>query len=122
MKDTDYVNIHSVNSLYFIINKADGYSEENNGSKYLIFASTDKSKLRNYTELWNKIKSLIEKINDKQDEYNEKYMKVKFDSDDNLPLDKVLSLPKVTIVVRSVFQEDNKYYPQDFVEESLYEL
>ena len=31
MKDTDYVNIHSVNSLYFIINKADGYSEENNG-------------------------------------------------------------------------------------------
>ena len=78
--------------------------------------------MRNYTELWNKIKSLIEKINDKQDEYNEKYMKVKFDSDDNLPLDKVLSLPKVTIVVRSVFQEDNKYYPQDFVEESLYEL
>ena len=44
-------------------------------------------------------------------------MKIKFNSDDDLPLGKTLSLHKMTIVVRSVFQEDNKYYPEVFLEE-----
>ena len=41
-------------------------------------------------------------------------MKTKFDSDDNLPLNKTIEIPIVTIVVRAVFHENNKYYPQDF--------
>ena len=44
MKYLDYVNIHSVNPLYFIINKTDGYIEESNGNKYLTQVSTDKNK------------------------------------------------------------------------------
>ena len=44
MKDFDYVNIHSVNLLYFIVGEVDGYIEEENGSKYLIFVSTVKTK------------------------------------------------------------------------------
>ena len=44
MKDLNYIKINSVNPLYFIIDKADGYIEEKNGNKYLIFASTDKNK------------------------------------------------------------------------------
>ena len=49
----DYESIHSVNLLHFIIGEVNGYIEEKNGNKYLIFASTDKSKglLKNYTEL-----------------------------------------------------------------------
>ena len=39
-------------------------------------------------------------------------MKIKFISDDNLPLNKLLNLHNLTIVVRSVFQEGNQYYPQ----------
>ena len=49
-------------------------------------------------------------------------MKIKFNSDDNLPLNKVLKLHNSTIVVRSVFQEDNKYYPQVFLDKGLCEL
>ena len=49
-------------------------------------------------------------------------MKIKFNSDDNLPLNKVLKLHMLTIVVRSDFQEDGKYYPQVFLDESFYEL
>ena len=49
-------------------------------------------------------------------------MKIKFNSDDNLPLNKILKLHMVTVIVRSVFQEDNKYYPQIFLDECLYEL
>ena len=60
----DHLNIHSVNPLYLVFNKIDGYIEESNGNKYLIFASTDKNKvvLTKYTKLWDKIKNLIEKI------------------------------------------------------------
>ena len=43
-------------------------------------------------------------------------MKIKFNSDDNLPLSKILKLYNLTIVVRSVFQEDDTYYPQFFFE------
>ena len=65
MKDLDYVNIHSVNPLYFIVDKADGYIEENNRNKYLTLVSNEKNKetLKKYTDIWNKIKNLIQKIN-----------------------------------------------------------
>ena len=64
MKNLDYVNIHKVNPLYFTIGEVDGYIEENNGRKHLVFASTDKNEevLTKCTELWNKIEDLVKKI------------------------------------------------------------
>ena len=93
-------------------------------NKYLLLASTDKNKevLTKYTELWDGIKNLIDKINDKPGEYGKDFMKIKFNSDDNLSLNKILRLHNLTIVARSVFQEDNNYYPQVFLDEYLYEL
>ena len=63
MKDFEYVNIHSVNPLYLIIDEVDGYIKEKNGNKYLVLASTDKNKkvLTKYTELCDKIKNPIKK-------------------------------------------------------------
>ena len=60
IKDSKYVNIHSVNPLYIIIGEVDGSIVEKNGNKDLIFASTDKNKnvLEKYTKFWNKIKNL----------------------------------------------------------------
>ena len=49
-------------------------------------------------------------------------MKIKCNSDDNLPLNEKLKLHNITIVIRSVFEEGNKYYPQGFLNECLYEL
>ena len=49
-------------------------------------------------------------------------MKIKFNSDDNLPLNKILKLHMLTIIARSVFEEDGKYYPQIFLDECLYEV
>ena len=49
-------------------------------------------------------------------------MKIKFNSDDDLPLNKTLRLHNLTIVVRSVFQEGGQYYPQVFLDECLYEV
>ena len=49
-------------------------------------------------------------------------MKIKFDSDDNLSLNKTVETPIMTIVVRAVFHENNKYYPQFFLDECLYKI
>ena len=49
-------------------------------------------------------------------------MKIKFGSDYNFPLNKILQLHNLTIVVRSVFQEDSEYYLQIFLDECFYEL
>ena len=58
----------------------------------------------------------------KSGEYDKDYMKIKFNSDDDLPLNKILKLHMLTIIVRSVFEEDGKYYPQVFLDECLYEV
>ena len=98
--------------------------ENKNGNKQLIFDSTDKTKevLEKYTELGDGIENLIERVNDKPSEYGKDFMKTKFNSDDNLPLKKTLRFHNLTIVVRSVLQEDGQYYPQIFLDECLYEL
>ena len=124
-KIDDCDNIHSVNPLYLIIGKVDGFIEEKNGSKYLVFDFTDKNKevLAKYTELWDGIKNEIETINGgKGGEYGKDFMKIKFDTDYNLPLNKQLKMHMLTIVVRSVFQEDGKFYPQIYLDECSHDV
>ena len=49
-------------------------------------------------------------------------MKIKFDADDDLPLNKLLKLCMLTITFRTVFQEGKKLYPQIYLDECWYEL
>ena len=56
------------------------------------------------------------------DDYDEKYMKIKFNSDDELPLNKTIEIPTITIVVTAIFLENNKYYPEVFLFECLYKI
>ena len=73
-----------------------------------------RKKIKKYEELWIKIWDLIRLLTKSLDDYDEISMKTKFDSDDNLPLNKTIEISIATIVVRAVFHENNKYYPQDF--------
>ena len=57
----------------------------------------------------------------KKNDYEKDYTKTKLNSDDNLPLNKSLKFHIMTIV-RSVFEEDGKLYPQIFLDDTLYEL
>ena len=121
----DCENIHSVNPLYLIINKAYGYIKEKNGEKYLILDSENENNevLKKYNEIWDGIKNEIEIINGgKTNEYDKDLMKIKFNSDDNLPLNKILKLYNMTIVIRSIFEEDGKLDPHVYLDECLYEL
>ena len=65
-------------------------------------------------ELQIKLRDLTRPINKSFDDYDEQYMKINFDSDDNLLLNKAIEIPIVIVVVRAVFDENDKYYPQVF--------
>ena len=86
----DYESIHRVNPVY------------------LIFASIDKNKevFIEYTKRWNEIKYLIKTINSGEAGDDEKdFMKIKFELDNNLPLDKTIKLHMLTVIVKFVSEE-----------------
>ena len=91
VNDVSYAKINSVNPLYLIIDRIDGYIEKRNGNKYLILVATDESKdtLKKYEELWNKIRDLIRPKTKNLDNCDEKYMKIKSNLNDDLSLKNV---------------------------------
>ena len=101
-----------------------GYFEEINISKYLTLVPTNESKekIKKYEELWIKIGDLVRSIIKNSDDYDEEYMKIKFSSDGELPLNKTIEIPSMIIVVRAIFLENNKYYPQVFLDERYHKL
>ena len=106
------------------IDNANGYIEEINEDKYLVFDVTYENKelLKRYDDVFNGIMGKIRKIGDDWLEYAKDFMKIKFNSDDNLPLNKQLKFYNMTVTIRCVFEEDNKLYPQVFLDEALYSL
>ena len=79
--------------------------------------------LKIYADVWDGIKNEIKAKNGgKENDYGKDYMKIKFNSDDDLPLNKPLKFHNMTITIRSVFEEDGKLYPQLFLDDTLYEL
>ena len=124
LKKSMFVKIFSVNRLYLIIDHTNGYIEEKAMNKYLIFDSTDENKelLRKYNDVWNGIKKKIREVSNGECDYEKDYAKIKFNSDDNLPLNKPLKFHNMTITIRRVFEEDGKLYLQVFLDDTLYEL
>ena len=110
-------DVNSINSLYLMINRIDGFIEEKDGDKYLSIASTDRNSevLKKYSEVWSGIKDCIAKINDSDlGEYDKDFMKIKFNSDNDIPLNKQLYFLTITVIIRNIFEEDGKYYPHFF--------
>ena len=124
-KIDDCENIYSVNPLYLLINHANGYIEEKGVNKYLIFDSTDENKelLKKHNDVWNGIRDKIKEISSGECDYEKlMIMKIKCNSDDDLPLNKPLKFHNMTITIGSVFEEDGTFYRQVFLDDSLYEL
>ena len=114
----DCYDVNSVNPLYLRTDNASGYIEQINEDKYLVFDVRDENKelLKRYDDVFNGIMGKIKKIDDDWLEYSKNYLKIKFSSDDNLPLNKPLKFYNMTVTIRCVFSEDNKLYPQVFLE------
>ena len=121
-KTDDCENIYSVHPLYLPISHANGYIEEKGVNKYLIFDSKDENKdLVKNTMMFGMEQKKIEQVSSDECDYEKNYMKIKFNSDDDLLLNKLLKFHLMTITIRSVF-EDGKLYPQVFLDDTLYEL
>ena len=93
-------------------------------NKYQIFDSTDENKqlLKNYNNIFNRVRDKIKEINNNECDYEEEYLKIKFNSDDDLPLNRSLQFRLMTITIRHVFEEDGRFYPHVFLDDTLYEL
>ena len=80
IKVLEYAKINSVNPLYLIFNKENGYFEVINGNKYLTLVPTNESKekIKEYKELWMKIRDLVRSITKNPDDYDENYVDIKF--------------------------------------------
>ena len=109
-------DVNGVNPLYLRIDNASGYIEEVNKDKYLLFDVTDENKklLERYDEVFNGIMGKIKKIDDDWLEYSKGCMKIKLNSNDNLPLNKPLKFYQMTVTIRCVFSEDNNFIHKYF--------
>ena len=107
-----------------MVNKIHGSFKEENRNKYLALVPTNESqeKVKTYEELWIKIRNSIGSITKKSDDFDEKYIKIEFDSDDNFPLSKTIKIHVMVIIVRAIFHKNHKYYSKAFLGECLYGL
>ena len=85
----------------------------------IIFGDVDV--LRVFANIWKSIRAKIEENTNGIVQYDKDYMKIKFESNDNLPIDNIINMHQVTII-RSIFAQNGKFYPQLFLDDALYEL
>ena len=88
----------------------------------LVPSNESKEKIKKIADIWSKNRDLSRSLNKNSDVYDEKYVKIKFSSDDELSLNKMIDIPSIIIIVRAIFNENNKYYSQVFLDECLYKL
>ena len=103
--------------MYLIIHSATGYFKEKNSEKYLVLDLIDK-----YEEVFSGIKLETETINSEKSFSEKHYRKIGVNTDDNVPLNKKLKFPSLTIIIRCVFQKGKELYPQIYLDECLYQL
>ena len=124
-------DINSINPLYLIVRHLFGRIEKMEGSsdRYLVVDENNKEVINVFDKLWKFIKDEINRLikrNDKitfgnADNKISEYNKLRFSSDADLPLDTLIEFHMLTIVINCVIEKGNKYYPEIYLDECLYE-
>ena len=124
-------DINSINPLHLIVRHLFGRIEKIEGSsdRYLVVDENNKEVINVFDKLWKFIKDEINRLikrNDKitfgnADNKISEYNKLRFSSDVELPLDTLIEFHMLTIVINCVIEKGNKYYPEIYLEECLYE-
>ena len=118
-------NINSVNPLYLMIYEMIVHFEEKYENKFLPLDDVDENKevSKKYEKVWEGVKKETETINgSKKIEYGKDYKKIRFKSNDDLPLNKSIKLRLLAIIIRCLISENGKFYPQLFLDDAFYEL
>ena len=118
-----YFITYDEDPFYLVIDGLKGYFECNYGNKYLTLMFDDKNLKAIYTRIWDKIKFVINEFADnKLSNYNKDYGTIKFESNNNLPLGCVVKIHCVIMILKSVIQIDNRFYPQIYLDYCSYEI
>ena len=131
--------------MYLITNKVFCFVGEKDGAKYLKIDKGNK-KLEDFiSSVWNKvfsgIKYNIKKINHEckslgeckgfpdceefgkiKVDYNEDFDKIKFVSNDNFPIGKLIYFPTITVTIKCIIKQGDLFYPQVYLDDALYQL
>ena len=122
-KITECNEINSVNPLYLRIKDMKGQFKKGKGDNvWYLITFGDADVLRNFANFWKSIRAKTEENTNGIVQYDKDYMKIKFESNDNLPIDNIVNMHQVTIIIRSVFAQNGKFYPELFLDDALYEL
>ena len=109
--------------FYLVIDDLKGYFKYSK-EKELKFIMEDQRKTKIYNQMWDKIKELINSIDDvnfRFSDYSRDRNVVRFDTDDTLPLDAMISVYSMTIVIRSVYKTClDRFYPQIYLKNCIY--
>ena len=109
-KITECNKKNSVNPLYLSIKDMKGQFKKGKGDNvwYLIIFG-DADVLRKFANIWKSIRAKIEENTGGIVQYDKDYMKIKFESNDNLPTDKTVNIRLATIIIRSIFAQNGNY-------------
>ena len=105
--------------FYSVIDDLKGYFEGNDDDKYLTMIFTSKCQKMTYTRIWEEIKKLINEV-DEFSNYDKGYDVISFDTDDIFSLNSITNIYSMTIIIRSVFKDDNKFFPQIYLANCRY--
>ena len=119
----EYKKKCSVKRLYLSIKYMKGQFKKGKGDNvwYLIIFG-DVDVLRKLAKIWKGIRAKIEENTGGIVQYDKGYMKLRFDKIDNLPTVNIVNMHLVTIIIRSVFAQNGKFYPQLFLDDAHYSL
>ena len=122
-KITECNEINSVNLLYLRITDVKGQFkiDKTDNAWYLIIFSNE-NVLRTFANIWKSSRTKSEENTGGIVQYDKGYMRIKFESNDNLPTEKTVNIRSATIIIRSAFAQNGKFYPQLFLDSGLYEL
>ena len=122
-KITECNEVNSVNPLYLRIkDMKDQFKKGKSDNVWYLIIFGDSDVLRKFANIWKSIRAKIEENTGGIVQYDKDYMKIKFESNDNLPIDNIVNMHQVTIIIRSIFAQNGKFYPQLFLDDALYEL
>ena len=120
-KITECNVINSVNPIYLRIRDITGQFKKNkDGNAWYLIISDDADILRKFANIWKIIRASIEENTDDIVQYDKNDMKIKFESNDNLPTDNIINMHQVTIIIRLVFQRGKRLYPKVYLDDCLY--
>ena len=113
-----YIN-YDKDPFYLVIDDLKGYFEQNENNKYLTLILKSQRQKIIYVKIWEEIKKLINEV-DEFSNYDKDYDAISFETHDILSLNSIINIYSMTIVIRSVSKDNNKFYPQIYLTNCTY--